>query len=40
MLALVTDECTNTFDMNIHPMAFELQIFMCDYDVHLFKRLF
>lgn len=40
MLVLMRDKYTNTFDMNIHPMAFELQIFMCNYDIHLFKRLF
>lgn len=40
MSVLMRDECTSTFDMNIHPMAFELQIFMCNYDIDLFKRLF
>lgn len=39
MSVLMRDEYTSTFDMNIHPMAFELQIFVCDYDIHLFKRL-
>lgn len=39
VLVLIRDDCTNTFDVDIHPMAFRLQIFMCNYDMHSFKSL-